>query len=98
MRTIKADIELNKFVEKMQKGIAKGALAGVVSMYEKGEQLVVEFSRLGTSKIFYNLSKSESGFTANFIKEDIAFTHGVFRKEVENHLTMLMRRFHAEVN
>ena len=52
---------------------------------------------VGTSKIYYKVTKTETGFVANFLKENIAFTHGIFRIDVEKQLVEMMRRFGAEV-
>lgn len=88
---------MKNFVTKMQRGLARGKLGKIVSFQEESDSIVVKFERFGTSKIYYNVTKTETGFVANFLKENIAITHGIFRFEVEKELIDLMRRFGAEV-
>lgn len=98
MKKIKASGTLHHFVEKMQRGIGKTKLAGIVSFHEEKEGMYVQFEKLGTSKIHYIVNQEESGFVANIKKENVAFTHGMFRKDVEKQLVEMMRRFGAEVD
>ncbi len=97
MKVIKSEDEVKSFVTKMQKGLSKGKLAGIVSFHEETDAIIVKFEKLGTSKIHYKVTKQETGFVANFLKENISFTHGIFRSDVEKQLVEMMRRFGAEV-
>ena len=97
MKKIKVEGEVKTFVAKMQRGLSKGKLAGIVFFEEETDALVVRFEKFGTSKIYYKVTKTEAGFGANFLKENIAFTHGIFRIDVEKQLVEMMRRFGADV-
>lgn len=97
LKIIKSQGEVKNFVTKMQRGLARGTLAKIVSFQEEADSIVVKFERFGTSKIYYKVTENETGFVANFLKENIAFTHGMFRIEVEKELVEMMRRFGAEV-
>lgn len=97
MKIIKSQGDVKNFVTKMQRGLVRGKLGKIVSFQEESDSIVVKFERFGTSKIYYNVTKTETGFVANFLKENIAITHGIFRFEVEKELIDLMRRFGAEV-
>ena len=97
LKKIKVEGEVKTFVVKMQRGLSKGKLAGIVFFEEEIDALVVRFEKFGTSKIYYKVTKTETGFVANFLKENIAFTHGIFRIDVEKQLVEMMRRFGAEV-
>jgi hypothetical protein len=98
LKIIKSEGDVKSFVAKMQKGLSKGKLAGIVSFHEELDLMVVKFEKLGTSKIHYKILKEESGFVANFLKENISFTHAIFRTDVEKQLVEMMRRFGAEVD
>jgi len=98
LKVIKAEGEVSVFVTKMQKGLSRGKLAGIVSFHEEQESMVVKFDKLGTSKIHYRVTKHETGFVANFLKENIFFTHGIFRGDVEKKLVEMMRHFGAIVD
>ncbi|HMV43481.1 MAG TPA: hypothetical protein PK079_22975 [Leptospiraceae bacterium] len=98
MKLIKSSGDLRHFVEKMQKGINKTKLAGIVSFHEEEGGMYVQFEKLGTSKIHYTVTNDSSGFVAKIKKENVAFTHGIFRRDVEKQLVEMMRRFGAEVD
>ncbi len=98
MKTIQSQDDVHTFVTKMQKGLSKGRLAGIVSFHDSGEEMVVQFYKLGTSKIHYKVERLESGFVARYIKENIFFAHNIFRAEVEKKLVDMMRHFGAEVD
>ena len=51
MKIIKSQGEVKNFVTKMQRGLARGTLAKIVSFQEEADSIVVKFERFGTSKI-----------------------------------------------
>lgn len=98
MKKIECETEVSIFLEKMRRAIAKSSMKGIVSFECSEEEFTVVFERMGRSRIFFHLERSETGFKADFKKEDIALSHAFFKKEVERDLTKIMLKFGASVD
>lgn len=85
------------FLKKIQKALSGKELGNIVSFLLEGEKLTIRFAGLGESKIWYDVSKSQTGYEAIKQKEKIAFTHLAFRSGIESELRSLMERFGAEI-
>jgi hypothetical protein len=97
MKEISSDLPHSEFICKIQKLISRGRLAGIINFVEKEDVFILEFIKFGSSKIFYKLKILDKGFTAHYQKESIAFTHHLFREEIEKYLVDLVRKIGAVV-
>lgn len=85
-----------KFMKKVSRGMAKTELGDVTSLTLQDDYIEIMFERLGKSTIRYKLNKeAEDKFSIEFDSENIAFTHGMFRNQVENLLFKIMKTFGA---
>lgn len=72
------------FVAKVREELSGRELGEIVSLELEGEELVVRFSRMGTSELRYALKMVDGGFNAHLAHERIALLHGAFRQTFED--------------
>ena len=86
------------FVQKISDSLASRELGKIVSLSTKGNEILVKFSKLGTSEIKYRCAPSEKGgFVATLESEKIAFAHKVFRNDIEAKLASVMSKHGATI-
>lgn len=85
------------FTKKIARLMHRGALKNVADLELKGDDLILKFDRMGHSEIHYRVEPESGGFKGVYQSEKIAFTHGMFRKEVENYFIELLKRAGAEI-
>ncbi|MCG6964159.1 MAG: hypothetical protein LJE95_12920 [Acidobacteria bacterium] len=71
------------FVDRVRKELSGRELGEIVTLELDGDELVVRFSRMGTSELRYALDVADGGFSARLTDERIALLHGAFRQTFE---------------
>lgn len=72
------------FVERVRKELSGRELGEIVTLDLDGDELIVRFSRMGTSELRYALDVADGGFSARLADERIALLHGAFRQTFED--------------
>jgi hypothetical protein len=72
------------FVERVREELSGRELGEIVTLEREGDELVVRFSRMGTSELRYALDVADGGFSARLTDERIALFHGAFRQTFED--------------
>lgn len=72
------------FVERVRKELSGRELGEIVTLDLDGDELIVRFSRMGTSELRYALDVADGGFSARLAGERIALLHGAFRQTFED--------------
>lgn len=79
-------------------GALKGRTLGeIVSMRRDGKDVVIVFSRLGTSEVRYSVAERDGGFRCEKTSEKIALAHRAFRGEIERKLGKVLEKLGARV-
>lgn len=86
-----------KFYEQVKESLKGSTLFDIVSFQMKPNEVVISFDKIGTSKIYYTLEKVETGYKAIRKKESIAFTHGIFKPDIERKLKLVMLKLGAKI-
>ena len=53
----------------------------------------IAFDKMGTTEFIYEVAGEGETFTASKVREKVAFTHALFRGEVERELERIIHRF-----
>lgn len=93
MKEIQSIKNLEPFLEKISRSINKTYLKGIVSFIPDKNNFYVQFEKLGVSKIFFEVENHSEGFIAKRKKDSIAFSHFLFKDQVEKTLTDLISKF-----
>jgi hypothetical protein len=89
----------SEFVGKVTESLQGRELGKIVSLEATPQEVIVTFSKLGTSEIVYTCSAaSAGGFHATLKGEKIAFTHRAFRSDMESKLAKVMEKLGATVS
>jgi len=87
----------DSFLRRVREVLLQLDLAELVSLTLEGSQLVVRFSRLGTTVLCYRLTPMGSGFNAYLESTRIAPLHAAFRQAFEDKLAMVLERCGARL-
>ena len=100
MKTIHViDCTPTVFAKKVTEAIASRSLGKIVNISATDSQILVKFSKLGSSEIIYEcLASLPAGFKATLKSEKIAFAHRVFRADIEAKLAAVMEKQGAQIN
>ncbi len=89
----------NDFTQNVGDKLSGRELGKIVSFEVKGDELIVQISKLGKSVLAYGVEKTEhSGFVARLKSEKIALAHRAFRSEIESKLSKVLKECGAEVS
>lgn len=91
------DVGPDEFIERVHTALAGRELERMVSLDHRGAELVVRFSRLGTSELRYALEEMGDGFRAELIHEQVALLHAAFRRTFEEHFEGVIARVGGRV-
>lgn len=86
-----------KFLRKMERALAKGELGKYARMTLALPEARIAFDKMGTTEFIYQISGEGDTFTATKVSEKVAFTHALFRGEVERELERIIHRFGGNV-
>lgn len=86
-----------KFLRKIERALAKGELGKYAKMTLALPEARIAFDKMGTTEFIYQVTGEGETFTATKIREKVAFTHALFRGEVERELERIIHRFGGNV-
>ncbi len=86
------EVDPDTFVERVRGELAGTDLSDVVRIEHLGDQLVVRFTRMGTSELRYDLLEDGDGFRARLVHERIALMHIPFRDAFDRNFERLISR------
>ncbi|RME92335.1 MAG: hypothetical protein D6767_03445 [Candidatus Hydrogenedentota bacterium] len=87
----------DRFLTKVRRFLKKGPLGNIISGRIENNTIIIEFSQLGKSQLFYRYDLTENGFRGNKIKEKIAFSHSMLRNQVESELVQVFKRLGVKI-
>lgn len=87
-----------EFLRKITQELSSRELGKIVSLRKDASDLVVMFSKLGTSEIRYDIQAAEDGFKVSLKSEKIAFAHKPFRAEMEAKLASVLAKNGAKIS
>ena len=85
------------FLASFQGALKGRALGDIVSMRRDGGDVLITFSRLGTSEVRFKVTEREGGFRCERGAEKIAFAHKAFRGEIESKVAKVLEKLGAKV-
>jgi len=91
------DVGPDEFIERVRQALSGRELERMVSLEHRGDELVVRFSRLGTSELRYALEETGDGFRAELVHEQVAFLHIAFQRTFEEHFESVIARVGGRV-
>ncbi len=86
-----------KFMRKLEKALAKGELGKFARMTLNLPEAKIAFEKMGTTEFTYRIAAEGETFKATKVNEKVAFTHALFRGEVERELERIIHRFGGAV-
>ncbi|MEI7895264.1 MAG: hypothetical protein WCI05_19360 [Myxococcales bacterium] len=86
-----------EFLEKVRNALSTRTLGKVASMRLDGQDVVVIFSKMGTSEVRYRIERRAEGFRCSHTSEKIAFAHRAFRGDMESKLRVVFEKEGAQV-
>ncbi len=87
----------DKFMRKIERALAKGELGKFAKMSLKLPEARIAFEKMGVTEFTYNIVGEGDTFTASKVNEKIAFTHALFRSQVEQELERIIHRFGGSI-
>lgn len=85
------------FVERVRTEIASHGLGGVVAISLSGDELEVQISQFGTSRLRYAIEPADGEFRARIVEEKIAPAHQAFLPLLEEKLNDVLQRVGATI-
>jgi hypothetical protein len=73
------------------------SLGSIASVKRDGSDVVVAFSKLGSSEVRYRVTERDGGFRCEKTSEKIALAHRAFRGEIEGKLGKVLEKLGARV-
>jgi|GEM_PF-591579 len=99
MKSIQTEgMNTQDFVDKMKGALEGREIGKIVSFRATASEIVVVFSKLGTTEITYSVAPAGTGFMATLKNEKVAFAHKPFRTDMEAKLMHIMKKIGAKVN
>ena len=92
-----SDGSLAEFMEKARGALSQSGLAENVRLRRDGDDLVVDFSWMGTSELRYRLTQNEVGFRAEPSGQKISPFHLPFRQQFEDRFEKVVGAVGARV-
>lgn len=86
-----------EFVERIRGAIAGREIEKIVSFRSAPQEIVVIFSKLGTTEIKYDVKPQGDGFVATLASEKVALAHRPFKADMESKLVAVMQKIGAKV-
>ena len=92
-----ADASPEDFVDRVAAMILTRGLAEYVSVALEGDQLLVSFRWMGTSRLHYRLEPAAGGFRATLTATRLAPVHAPFRGRFEGQLESVLSELGARL-
>lgn len=97
IKSFEAAGSTDEFVTTISSELSKRELGKIVSLKKDGSDLLVVFSKLGTSEIRFQIDVVGQGFKATLKNEKIAFAHRPFRGDIEAKLASILSKNGAKM-
>lgn len=98
IKSFEAASSTDDFVKTISGELSKRELGKIVSLKKDGADLLVVFSKLGTSEIRFQVDAVGTGFKATLKNEKIAFTHRPFRGDIEAKFASILTKNGAKIS
>ncbi len=92
-----ADLDPERFIERVRTEIASHGLEEVASIELDGNQIAVRISQFGTSLVVYTIEPAPTGFRARLTHETIAPMHRALLPVLEDKLNAVLERVGASL-
>jgi len=83
---------IQEFVQKVESALEGRDLGEITKFKLNGNELLVVFSKLGTTELKYKIDIINDGFHAQLVGEKIAFTHRPLKADITARLARVMER------
>lgn len=80
----------NQVVSLIEQNLSGRKLGKLVSLDLSGDQLIVTLSKMGTSKLFFDLKNVAGGVEFLLTEEKVALSHRAFKNEVKEKLVSVI--------
>ena len=87
-----------KILDDIKEAMGGRSLAEIVDFSMTSNQLVVTISKMGTSKLEFSESETDSGYTYTLTKEKIALTHKAFKDEVTKKILSVVEKAGGKIS
>ncbi len=83
------------FVKRVAEALSGRELGKIASLALEDGELVISFSRMGTTELHYRVTEEGDGFRAELASENVAPFHAPFRDTFEEKLAEVLRQVGA---
>ena len=91
------DKPVAEFVSTVLEVIKGRTLGEIVSFSVVGDALTIIFTKLGTSEVHFKIKQEGNTFFCEHESEKIAFSHKLFRADIEDKLTEVLQQNGAKI-
>lgn len=82
----------SEFIKNVTESLATRELGKIANISMINEKIVIRFSKLGKSEVFFSLTKQPNGFECIHESEKISLTHRAFRTDIETKLAKVLEQ------
>ncbi len=86
-----------KFIETITQALSGRDLGKIVSFNLSGNEVMIQFSKLGKSEVVFQVNAEGNNFTCQHKSEKIALTHRALRGDIESKLIKVLENSGAKV-
>jgi hypothetical protein len=90
------NVSIQDFVKKVEAALEGRDLGEIAKFKLQGTELLVMFSKLGTTELRYKIDPNGPGFKASLISEKVALTHRPLKADITARLARVMEREGAQ--
>ncbi|MEN9529234.1 MAG: hypothetical protein RI932_1107 [Pseudomonadota bacterium] len=90
------NLSIQDFVKKVESALEGRDLGQIARFKLQGSELLVIFSKLGTTELKYKIDPDGSGFKASLVSEKVALTHRPLKADITARLARVMEREGAQ--
>ena len=87
---------IQEFVKKVEAALEGRDLGEITRFKLQGTELLVIFSKLGTTELKYQVDSNENSFKAHLLTEKVALTHRPLKADITAKLARVMEREGAQ--
>jgi hypothetical protein len=83
---------IHDFIKKIETALSGRDLGDITRFKLQGSELIVVFSKLGTTELKYKILTSGDGFRAELLSEKVALTHRPLKADITARLARVMEK------
>ncbi|MEY4066563.1 MAG: hypothetical protein RIR26_2771 [Pseudomonadota bacterium] len=83
---------IQDFIKKIETALAGRDLGDITRFKLQGTELLVVFSKLGTTELKYKIETTTEGFKASLLSEKVALTHRPLKADITARLARVMEK------